>query len=232
MADKTSSFGLTGNMLKLFALIVMTIDHVGAYLLPEVTELRIIGRLALPIYAWMIAEGCFYTKSRLRYLLVIAGVAVVMQVVEYIFNQSLQQCILVTFTLSILLIYCVDLASKKQNFLTILLMGVVFCGVVYVCELLPGDIPTTDFSIDYGLMGVLLPVMIFIGRNKSEKLILCAAGLIALAMTNWLQWYALPSLLLLAFYSGKKGKMQLKYLFYIYYPLHLVVIYAVGLLLN
>ena len=49
--------GLTGNQLKLIALITMTIDHIGYILLPQYRILRIIGRLAFPIYAYMIAVG-------------------------------------------------------------------------------------------------------------------------------------------------------------------------------
>lgn len=232
MTAKTSTFGLTGNQLKLLALLLMTVDHIGAYLLPQYRILRYIGRLAMPIFAWMIAEGCYYTKNRLRYVLVMASFALVAQVVTLIFQDSLYQCILVTFTLSILLIYAVDLAAKKQNFLTLCVMGAVFCCVVGICVFLPSRLPGTDFRVDYGLMGVLLPVLIYLGRNKPEKLLLAGIGMAALALGNSIQWYAMPSLLLLALYNGKKGKMRIKYLFYLYYPLHLVVIYALSMLIQ
>ena len=75
MPTQTKKFpGFTGNELKLIAMIAMTCDHVGLQLLPGVPVLRIIGRLALPIYAYMIAEGCRYTRSRKKYLLRIAQV--------------------------------------------------------------------------------------------------------------------------------------------------------------
>ena len=58
MPIQTKKFsGLTGNQLKLIALFAMTCDHVGLQLLPDVLILRILGRLALPIFAYMIAEG-------------------------------------------------------------------------------------------------------------------------------------------------------------------------------
>lgn len=233
MARKTTALGLSINQLKLIALVLMTIDHVGAYLLPQYTVLRLVGRLSMPIFAWAIAEGCYYTKNRLRYLLTIALFAAVCQVIYMIFLEPYYQCILVTFSLSVIMIYAVDLASKKQNVLTLALMGAVFCGVVYVCSFLPNDLPGLNYRIDYGLLGVLLPVLIYMGRNKSEKLLLAAVGLTALALTtNSSQWYALLSLPLLALYNGKKGKMKLKYLFYLYYPLHLVAICAIAMLLN
>lgn len=233
MSGKTSAFGLNGNQLKILALLLMTIDHIGAYLLPQYTVLRYIGRLSMPIFAWMIAEGCYHTRNRFRYWITIALLAAVCQAVNFIFQDSLYQSILVTFTLSILMIYTVDLAQKKQNILTLTLMGAVFCGIVYVCRFLPQKLSHTDFGIDYGFMGVMLPVLIYLGRNKAEKLLLAAVGLTALAFTSHSsQWYALLSLPLLALYNGKRGKKPMKYLFYLYYPLHRVAIYAIGVLLN
>ena len=64
-----SRFALTGNQLKLIAMLTMTIDHIGVILLPQYRFLRIIGRLSMPIYAFMIAEGCHYTHDRKAYFL-------------------------------------------------------------------------------------------------------------------------------------------------------------------
>jgi hypothetical protein len=57
---------LTGNQLKLIAAGAMLADHVGLMFFPEAELLRIIGRLAFPIFAFMIAEGCKYTRNKLR----------------------------------------------------------------------------------------------------------------------------------------------------------------------
>ena len=62
-------YGLTGNALKIIAAISMFIDHMGLIFFPGVELFRILGRIALPIFAFMIAEGCKYTKNRLRYFL-------------------------------------------------------------------------------------------------------------------------------------------------------------------
>ena len=58
------NFGLSGNALKIIAAISMVIDHVGLMFFPTLKILRIIGRLAYPIFAFMIAEGCYYTKNK------------------------------------------------------------------------------------------------------------------------------------------------------------------------
>ena len=54
---------LNGNHLKLIAAFTMLLDHAGILLFPHVKLLRILGRLAYPIFAYMIAEGCRYTKN-------------------------------------------------------------------------------------------------------------------------------------------------------------------------
>ena len=106
-------FGLTGNQLKLIAMIAMTCDHVGLSLFPQLQILRIIGRLAFPIYAFMIAEGCRYTRDRRKYLLSISALALLCQLVYWFMMGSLYQCILVTFSLSICLIYALDHAVNR-----------------------------------------------------------------------------------------------------------------------
>ena len=55
--------GLTNNQLKLIALVTMTLDHIGVVLFPQAQWLRIVGRLAFPIFAYMIAEGCRHTAN-------------------------------------------------------------------------------------------------------------------------------------------------------------------------
>ena len=81
--------GLTGNQLKLLALIAMTCDHVGYQLLPQYEFLRTIGRLAFPIFAYMIAEGAKYTKNRLRYFLQMFGCGLLCSIVYFVAMGSL-----------------------------------------------------------------------------------------------------------------------------------------------
>ena len=59
---------ISGNQLKIIALVAMTWDHMGKQLFPQIGWLQIVGRLAFPIFAYMIAEGCAYTKNRKKYL--------------------------------------------------------------------------------------------------------------------------------------------------------------------
>ena len=87
--------------------------------------------------------------------------------------------------------------------------------------------------MDYGIYGVLLPVLIYLGKTKEQKLLAAAMGMLPLAMTfGYWQWPCFLALPLLWLYTGQRGKAKMKYLFYIYYPLHLVVVYYIGFLMQ
>ena len=218
--------GLSGNQLKLIALITMTIDHVGAHLLPQYQILRIIGRIAMPIYAFLIAEGCQYTKNKGKYLGLMAAFALGMQLMYFFLKGWLKQCILVTFSLSIILIYALQYVHKKKNTWSCLVFLAALAGAYCFSAVLPQYIP--GFSVDYGFKGILLPAFIALGTTKPQKLLGAAVGMCFLALGGSVQWYSLAALPLLALYSGQRGKGNYKYLFYIYYPLHLGIIYGIS----
>ena len=211
---------LSGNALKIIAALAMLCDHVGLMFFPHVRLFRIIGRLAFPIFAYMIAEGCRHTRNPKKYLLTVLAVAALCQVAYFLAMGSLYQCILVTFTLSILLILSLDRAGRERTFPSILSAVLVWALVFFICLGLPNILAHTDFAIDYGLWGVLLPVFIFLGRNKQEQLLLTLVGLVLLAIffrnLGAIQWCSLLTLPLLALYNGQRGKGQMKYFFYLY----------------
>lgn len=218
--------GLTGNQLKLIALITMTVDHIGAYLFPSQLLFRVVGRLAYPIFAYMIAEGCLHTRSIGRYAGALAIVAALCQIVYFFAMGSLYQCIMVTFLLSVCLWYLVRKATATRSFLWWLLAAAGLLAVFFITEVLPGLFAGTDFAVDYGFLGVILPVVICCGKTKREKLFFTAVILVAMGwQLGILQWFSLLSLPLLALYNGTRGKRKMKWFFYIYYPAHLVLIY-------
>ena len=241
-----NTFGISGNVLKILGAIFMLIDHVGVILFPNVKVLRIIGRLAFPIFAFMIAEGCRYTKNKLRYFLTIFILGFMCQVVYYLYDKQLKMSILITFSLSILAVYSLQfvkesLFNKKYGVFvkisSIIAFIAVIAGIYYLNQI---------FSIDYGFWGCLAPLFASllvkpnnvnfkvwdVIDNKFTRLIIFGIGLIILAieMGNN-QIYSLLSLLILFLYSGKKGKANLKYFFYVFYPLHLVCLECLAMLM-
>ena len=109
----------------------------------------------------------------------------------------------------------------------ILLLGLGVTAVV--CFAVPRLVP--GFDIDYGFFGVLLPVLIYCGVDAFSRFLLAACGLALLSQAvGSIQWYCLGALPLLALYNGTRGKRRMKYLFYVYYPLHLVLLEGAALL--
>jgi len=227
------SLRLNGNQLKIFALVTMTIDHIGVQLFPELLLLRIIGRLSMPVFAYMIAEGCRYTRSRGKHILLTSALGILCQTVYFITTGSLYLNILITFSLSIALIYALEYAVVRKTAGACLFAGCSFLAAFFLCQILPGILYQTDFRIDYGFVGVMLPVLVYIGKSKKHSLILSAFGQILMCLVyGGIQWFCLLSLIPIALYDGTRGKAKLKYLFYIYYPAHLAALYGISLILN
>lgn len=223
------SIGLTNNQLKIIALITMTVDHIGWILMPHNILLRIIGRLAYPIFAYMIAEGCCYTHNIRKYLGTMVAMAAVSQVVSFVCAGSLYQGIMTTFSLSICLVILLKNARKKN---TVLAWCAVVAGVLavfFLTEILPLLLPGTDYAVDYGFWGVLLPVFVYLGKDKWQKLLITGVLLVILWLEyRYIQGWSLLALPVLALYNGQRGRWRMKWLFYLYYPGHLAVIYIIA----
>lgn len=239
--DKTKKlkFGLTGNQLKIIAMVSMLLDHMGLLFFPEIDIFRILGRIAFPIFAYMIAEGCRYTKNRAKYLGMIGGMGILFQIVYFVAMQSLYQGILITFSLAIITIYAIDGILKGKK-LWIRLASV--CALLFVAVfvfVLPYLLSGTDFALDYGVWGILLPVIVYFMPSRpwqvggASLLLLIRAiyyGFFATPLVP-LQWWSLLALPLLFLYNGERGRAKMKYVFYIFYPAHLVILYGIAILI-
>lgn len=225
-----SKKGLSGNQLKLIAALLMTIDHIGFILFPNIIILRIIGRLAFPIFAFAISEGCRYTRNRRVYLMTLFIAATAVQAVYTLITASLYMNIFVTLTLSVMSVIVFDEAMLHETKASVAIFFLYMLAIFSLCEVFPRFI--YSFSVDYGFFGVVLPLWCYIGRNKKEQLLYSFAGLLLLSLSKGgIQYYSLLSVPLIALYNGKRGKSTLKWFFYMYYPLHLAVIYAVSFII-
>ncbi len=226
--QKIKFSGLSNNALKIIAMVSMLIDHVGMEFFPQYKILRIIGRLAFPIFAYMIAEGCFYTRNRKKYLFLIAGLGIGCQVIYTIFCHSLHLNILLTFSLSVITIFAIDNFIEKKNKKSLLCMTGVMLSVICISLIFPIIFKENGFDIDYGFLGVLLPVTVYYSRGKTAKIILAASVLVGMSfLSGEVQFFSLSAIPLLILYNNKRGKLNLKYVFYIFYPAHLALIYLI-----
>ena len=232
---RNSKYSLSGNQLKIIAAVAMLIDHMGLLLFPDLKVFRIIGRLAFPIFAFMISEGCKYTKNKVRYFLNIFVLSLICQTVFYFFDNSLDMCILVTFSLSVVLVYsfnnlkreifCVNRSIARQCFATLIFVAVTV--LVYILNLI--------FYIDYGFFGCMTPVFASIfGSDRKDfiKYNVLSMGvclIILSAVLGGVQIYSIFAIPLLLIYSGKRGKYKLKSFFYIFYPLHFMILQVINM---
>ena len=229
---ESNRLGLSSNGLKLLAMLCMTVDHLGLILLPQYIFLRMIGRLAFPIYAWMIAEGCRYTRNMGRYLGLMLGMGVLYQVVCTGIVGLWTMNILLTFSMSIGLCWLLQKWEQTGKWFYLPLLLAALGSVFFLTDIVPLLFRGKEFSIDYGLLGVLLPVALYLSRGKVQKLLV--GGVILCCLAYWsgwdVQWMSLLALPLLALYNGTRGKWKLKWLFYIYYPAHLCVLWVIWFL--
>lgn len=219
---------LNSNVLKVIAVTSMVIDHMSVWLVPPGTTLEIIlrtiGRLAAPIIFYLIAEGYFYTSNVRKYIKRLFIFAVISHFpFVWFFDLSWWEGTSVIWTL---LMGLVALAVS-QNPKISLLKKVLF---IVLCCLLA-------WNADWNYIGVLWILFFGIFRGHFNKQILSFAliGIVLYIIPGFINSgldsiFRIGSLLvipLLALYNGKQGKKSklFKWGFYVFYPLHLFVLY-------
>ena len=214
---------LSGNILKIIAAISMLIDHIGYMFFPEVSIFRIIGRLSFPIFAFMIAQGCIYTRNKALYLVRMLLLAIACQIPYFFIAKEIYLGILFTFSLSIIAIYAFLLFKNSQKRILTFPLFVFTVAMIYFINKL--------IEIDYGFWGCIVPLFAVIFKKQPYNTSSFFVGLVILSVSlDGIQPYCLLALPFLFLYSGKRGKANMKYFFYIFYPLHLVILYAVNII--
>lgn len=225
-------FGFTNNQLKMIAMVTMTVDHIGMIFFPYNLLWRAVGRLAFPIYAFMIAEGCRHTRSMGKYLASLGVLAAVCQIVAFIATGTLALNILATFSFSVFLIMLLKSAGEKKTVISWVLFAAALAAVFCVAEVLPRLLEETGFYVEYDFLGIILPVCVYAAGSLPVQLLASGACLALMSCYMWQgQWLSLLALPLLAFYNGQRGKWKLKWVFYFYYPVHLGVLWVLAAIL-
>ncbi|MGV8982505.1 TraX family protein [Clostridium sp.] len=236
---------MSSSMLKIIACALMLIDHMGAALFPQVTILRMIGRLSFPIFAYLIAVGYTKTKSFPKYLRSLLIFGVISQIP---FSLAFGEGVRVK-GFSDFLGFLVGSPTPHMNIFFTLAIGLIAIRVWdkgearsgKIIAILSLGILAQIFSTDYGIYGVAMIVAFYVFRDSKIKTIISQtsvfiifyASQIILAILSYpgisikLVWFnqalSLLSLIFIFSYNGNKGK-NLKYLFYTFYPTHLLVI--------
>ncbi len=221
------NFGLTNNQLKWIAMVTMTVDHIGMIFFPSNMVWRMIGRLAFPIYAFMIGEGCRHTGSLRRYLLSLAIPGMVCQAAMILATGTMQQNILLTFSVSVGLVILLKQAMQRKSTWAWAGFAAATAAVLFLTHGVQPLFPQVDFRLEYDFAGVMLPVLVYLLPNIAWRLAGAAVCLCAMSSYMWQgQWLSLLALPLLALYNGQRGRWNMKWIFYLYYPVHLSLLWG------
>lgn len=221
--SKTLSPGLSGSALKIIALVSMMVDHSAYYLLEHGTVLygvmRCFGRIAFPVFAFLIAEGFVHTRNRLRYFLTLLGFAFFSEVPWYLLNGA-DGTHNVMFTLTLGVVALATFEKLKGN--NIQCMCAILC-IAYI---------STWLEADYEWKGILV-IVIFYLLGTVKRLPFHLRRLVQLSCTLpiTVSYGILGTLLaysIILLYDGTRGMVNnnvLKYGFYIFYPAHLMALF-------
>ena len=226
---------LSSFVLKIIAIISMTYDHTikifpGLSKLPF--EFWIPGRIAFPIFCFLLVEGVMHTRSIKKYAISIGIFAIISEFVyDFVFHNTFlefsTQNVLFELLLGLLIVWLYKVLKEKQKreFIIFPLLFVIMLSVA--------------LNLDYGMGGILCIFLFYVGYNKKgfEKYliyffaILMTATNIQNTLVMALQLYSLLALLPISLYNGKRGYKFNKYVFYAFYPVHLIILYAIRLLM-
>lgn len=220
--------------LKFLACAIMLLDHIGATLIPWGT-FRIIGRLAFPIFCFLLAEGAHYTRNPRNYLLRL-GIGAILS--ELPFDLALfgswswqHQSVMITLLLGAMAL----LAMKRmtQPLLKILVL------LLFAC--------LADFmNTDYGGAGVLMIALFGLTRERKYGWLVQLLGMYLICrwiIPGGVVWFigryvfieifAILALIPIWLYSGKKSTSSraVQWAFYLFYPVHLWILYLISILL-
>lgn len=235
---------MSGAVLKSIAVITMLIDHIGAAFFYVFTSsydgsaafagadmiqqvLRIIGRTSFPLFCFLLVEGFLHTRSRIKYLLRLGVFAFLSEVpfdlafYDVLWDTTMQN---VFFTLFFGVLAMASLhwgenwhvAEPKKIWRRLVgLLGAVLCvGAAYLLR------------TDYAGGGVLLILVMYVLRN--ERVWVSLAGYATMCLVMMESW-CFPAFFLIPKYNGEKGK-SVKYFFYVFYPVHLLLLAGIRIL--
>ena len=226
---------ISGAFLKHFALFTMVIDHIGVVLFPDVFWLRIIGRLSFIIFCFLLAEGAVHTHNRPKYairLLLLALLSIIpFSYAKYGVWLNLEDLnVFFVLSSSVMMLALFDLCKNQPfEYLYKLLILILFGVVGYLV------------GFEYNFYGYAL-VACFYQFRGNKTAVFCAATaatLVALPLFkivvesftpikamiySVVEGFGLISLIFILAYNGERGKQLPKWFYYLFYPVHLVVL--------
>lgn len=208
-------------ILKIIALTTMIIDHYGAIFQNDLIVFRMVGRLAFPIYCFLLVEGYFHTSDIKKYAKRLFVFALISEIpFDLAFYNKIgfaHQNIFFTLFMGLVTIHLLENKEGKYN----LNKNAVILSTCILAVI---------FSVDYNAMGIIYILAFYYTRNYDRFKKLKYVGIVML-ITNFtssiIQQFSLLALPILYSYNGKLGPKNkiLQISFYAAYPLHLLIFY-------
>jgi len=211
-------------LLKWIAIITMTVDHVGVILYPEFTVLRFIGRFSFPLFAYLLILGIENTQNIRYYFTRLFIFALISQVPFFLaLGYGPFDSLNIFFTLSSGLLF-VYFFKKSSVFVLVPL----FASLV--------------LPFDYGIYGIVVIGCMYILKENTKFGVFSLVLLNTLFLVPWsIQFLSISAIPLILLH--KNGSLKItrettekvtiplwrKYFFYVYYPLHLTLLYLIQL---
>lgn len=244
--EKTEK-GINGLTLKFIAVITMLLDHMYYTVISGSLWMTVVGRASFPIFAFLIVEGFFHTKSVKKYAFRLLIFALISEIpFNLMMSGSLifpfDQNTIWTLLIGLLVIWAIDkpfkalvnskdLTERSKNMVRFVLVG--FAAITVGC--LAALIGMTD----YHYVGVLTVVMFYLCRGKpfwqlvalllinnmlgGQELVFTLFGM---EQTFKIQLAAALAMIPISLYNGEKGygSRAMQYAFYAFYPLHMLLL--------
>ncbi len=243
--------------LKLIACITMLLDHIG-YMTGD-SLLRLIGRIAFPLYLFLLVQGYRHTSSPLRYALRLGVFALISQIPFSLFGSNTlwegNGNVYFTLFAALCCIWAADSMLKNKVLRWFFWLPAAIVFGIYHLGLIRSD---------YGAKGILMAMVLFLldGKQLYKRILIVPAYLAAVfyspilsvllslvrgqglsfpALTDWVltQFWSVFAFVFIFCYNGEKGRLPeskaakkvIQYGFYVFYPVHLLVLWGIRFLL-
>ncbi len=236
--------------LKMIAMGTMAIDHMAVawiYMYGYGTDpvwskvgiaMRLVGRMAFPLYGFLLVQGFLHTRNQTAYFLRVLGLAVISEIP---FNLVVSgkifwiraQNTLVLLAIALLCLKGLSVYQKtdasSENDPSAVLITSVPASAVFMAA--AGMALAEIFRADYGAAGILFILAMYWFRNCPEKRTIAGAATLALAEGVFYGGTACAALFFLNRYNGERGK-YLGFFPYLFYPVHLLILYGAGVVIH
>lgn len=224
------SLRLSGSALKIIAVLSMVADHYAYFLMehgsPLYEAMRCFGRIAFPVFAFLIAEGFANTRNRTRYFLTLFGFALISEIPWFLLNDADgTHNVMFTLTLGVVALAVFDRLCEHGP--------LCFLSIMLICSIAWWS------GIDYDWRGILMIVLFYMLRRQTiepwiyrNRICFPSQAIVQILFTlplivHYGMMGAILASMVIFLYDGTRGNIKgavAKYSFYAFYPVHLLII--------